>query len=379
MKILIAGDFCQCNRVDELIRSHNYSSLFEEVSPLIQQADYSVVNFEFPIVASEDRAKPIAKCGPNLRGSQDSVNAIKNAGFNVCTLANNHILDQGEDCCVDTINLLEEAGLKTVGAGRNLYEASDILYLEKEQEIIAIINCCEHEFTIATESTAGANPLNPIQQYYKIQEAKLKSNYVLVIVHGGHEEYQLPSPRMKETYHFFIEAGADAVVNHHQHCYSGYEIYKGKPIFYGLGNFLFDNPNKRNDIWNQGFITMLTFIGRDVKFEIIPFNQCNDKATTALLTQEEQCKFDEKIESFNEIISSDSLLKAKHEAWMNNTREWFELQFTPWESWWTRELFRRGLLPALVSNKKKHVLMNFIECESHHDKMVYVLRNLFGL
>ena len=87
------------------------------------------------------------------------------------------------------------------------------------------------------------NPLLPIQQFYKIQEAKENADYVLVIVHGGIEHYQLPTSRMIETYRFFIDAGADAVVNHHQHCYSGYERYKSKPIIYGLGNLLFDNPN----------------------------------------------------------------------------------------------------------------------------------------
>lgn len=379
MKILIAGDYCQCNRVDTLIRNHKYSSLFDDVSPIIKQADYSIVNFEFPIVSLDALAKPIDKCGPNLRGTQESVEAIRYAGFNVCTLANNHILDQGEVCCIDTINLLQSAGIKTVGAGKNLQEASEILYLEKNHETVAIINCCEHEFTIATESTVGANPLNPIQQFYKIKEARSKANYVLVIVHGGHEEYQLPSPRMKEVYHFFVEAGADAVVNHHQHCFSGYETYKGKPIIYGLGNFLFDNPSKRNDIWNQGLLTIMNFEHGNIMFKIIPYIQCNNDPGIHLLNKVERYAFQKTVESLNQIISSDSLLKEKHVLWINATKAWFELQFTPWEWRWTRELFRRGLLPSLVSKKKKLVLLNFIECESHHDKMVHVLKSIFGV
>jgi poly-gamma-glutamate synthesis protein (capsule biosynthesis protein) len=121
-----------------------------------------------------------------------------------------------------------------VGGGTNLQEASKILYKKIDEKVLALINCCENEFSIATEVTAGSNPLNPIQQYYAIQEAKSKADYVLVIVHGGHELWQLPSPRMQETYRFFIDAGADAVVNHHQHCYSGYEIYKKKPYILNL-------------------------------------------------------------------------------------------------------------------------------------------------
>ena len=134
-----------------------------------------------------------------------------------------------------------------------------ILYKEIGDKKLAVINCCEHEFSIATETTAGSNPLNPISQYYAIKEAKEKADYVLVIVHGGHEHYQLPSTRMQETYRFFIDVGADAVVNHHQHCYSGYEYYNGKPIMYGLGNFCFDEGLKKTKQWHEGYIVEISF------------------------------------------------------------------------------------------------------------------------
>ena len=216
--ILIAGDFCQRYRIDEAIKKRLYGDLFDEVKTIIETADYSIVNFEFPIILDSTNAKPILKCGPNLQGTKEAVDAVKYAGFNCCTLANNHILDQGEQCCLDTKNELEKAGIDTVGVGSNLEDAASILYKEIRGETLAIINCCEHEFSIATDTTIGANPLNHIQQYYRIQEARSKADYVLVIVHGGHEHCQLPSPEMQETYRFFIDSGADAVVNHHQHC-----------------------------------------------------------------------------------------------------------------------------------------------------------------
>ena len=376
MKILVAGDYCQRYRIDEEIRNHNYEKLFESIVPEINKADFRIVNYEFPVVISEDRANPINKCGPNLRGTKESIEAIKNAGFNICTLANNHILDQGEGCCLDTIQLLQEAGIKTVGAGKNVEAASEILYIKKDEETVAIINCCEHEFTIATETSAGANPLNPIQQYYKILEARKNADYVLVIVHGGHEHYQFPSPRMKELYRFFIEVGADAVVNHHQHCYSGYEIYNGKPIFYGLGNFLFDDPNKRNGIWNEGFMVTLTFGGNEVQYELIPYRQCNSLAKVELLSEGELHEFTSSINDINSVILNDKLLKLQHENWINATKEVYEIQFTPWKSRITKGLFHRGLLPSFIDENKKQALINFIECEAHHDKTVYILKNL---
>lgn len=78
--------------------------------------------------------------------------------------------------------MLEKGGIFTVGVGIDLNDAARILYIESKGRKLAIINCCENEFSVATESTAGGNPLLPIQQFYKIQEAKENADYVLVIV-----------------------------------------------------------------------------------------------------------------------------------------------------------------------------------------------------
>ena len=224
MNVLIAGDFCDRYRISDLIARGNYASLFDDIKYLTEQADVSIINFEFPIVLHA--GVPITKSGPTLQGQPAAVDAVKYAGFNVCTLANNHILDQGTKCCIETRELLENAGIKTVGIGKNSAEAATVLYInQKEKGTLAIVNCCEHEFSIATATTAGANPLNPIQQYYNIQEARTKADYVLVIVHGGHEHYALPSPRMKETYRFFIDTGAISLFERrfHQFILSGME------------------------------------------------------------------------------------------------------------------------------------------------------------
>ena len=238
MKILIAGDFCPQERVCASFEKGDFASVLREVKNSLSLVDYSIVNFECPITKGKEL--PIKKCGPNLRCSSKGIEAISWVGFNCVTLANNHFLDYGESGVVNTIQVCSEFGIDIVGGGKNLQEASQILYKKIAGKILAIINCCEHEFSIATEKSAGANQLNPIRQYYTIKKARSEADFVLVIVHGGHEYYQLPNARMHETYRFFVDAGADAVVNHHHHCFSGSEVYNGKPIFYGLGNFCFD-------------------------------------------------------------------------------------------------------------------------------------------
>lgn len=370
MKVLVAGDFCDNGRISGKIVKGDYASLFDEVKPVIEQADFSIVNFEFPIVLSE--GKPIKKCGPHLLGQKGAVDAIKYAGFNVCTLANNHILDQGEQCCLDTKRLLEEAGIHTVGAGQNLTESSKILYLQKDDKTLAVINCCEHEFSIATETTAGANPLNPIQQFYKIQEAKQNADYVLVIVHGGNEYYQLPSPRMQDTYRFFIDAGADAVVNHHQHCYSGYEKYKGKPIFYGLGNFCFDSLKNKSRIWNEGYMVEIIF-DSNIDFNVVPYIQCGTEAGVSLSVDSEQ--FSKKLNELNNIISDKNCLQKEFEIFMKLTEKRYMSVISFYRRGFLTRLFVKGLLPDLFSVEKWRRLHAMISCESHHERFVYYVKS----
>lgn len=321
---------------------------------------------------------PILKCGPNLQGQPQSVDAIKYAGFNVCTLANNHILDQGGNCCLMTKQKLNDAGIQTVGAGENLRDAAQTLYLHKDGESVAIINCCEHEFSIATEKKAGANPLNPIQQYYAIKEARKNANCVIVIVHGGHEMFQLPSLRMKETYRFFIEAGADAVINHHQHCFSGFETYKGKTIFYGLGNLLFDHKTLRDSIWNEGYMVELTFDRQQmVKYKIIPYSQCNKEAAISLMESLQENLFQKKLLELNQIIENEELLTLELEKYYDRCAQTsMSIHFPHYGNKLLQCLYRLRLFPAHINRRRYTKLWNSIECESHREKQIFAFQKM---
>lgn len=372
MKVIIAGDFCDAGRVSALIAQEKYAELFSDVKPIVESADYSMVNFEFPVV--EGQVSPIVKCGFCLSGQKASIAAVKYAGFKCATLANNHILDQGETNCMKTQKLLKESGIDTVGVGADQYEATQTLYKEVNGEMLAIINCCEHEFSIAMENVAGANGLNPIQQYYAIQEARRKARYVLVVVHGGHEHYQLPSPRMQETYRFFIDAGADAVVNHHQHCYSGYEVYQGKPIFYGLGNFCFDSTGYMHSIWNEGYMVELQF-AEVVSFEIIPYSQCDEDAKVSLMNADEKERCFKKIHELNSVIANDKELKKQFACWSESRRNVIEMALSPWNSRVTKKLASLGVLPKKLPFRKRLFIRALLQCEAHYDTFMYVVRN----
>lgn len=375
IKVIIAGDFCDHGRVSEKIEGGEYGILFDDIKPILRDSDFKVLNFEFPIVQGE--GNPIRKAGPVLRGQEKSIDAIKYAGFNVCTLANNHILDQGAECCLNTKKLLEKSGVRTVGVGEDISQARDVLYLEKDHEKLAVINCCENEFSIATKNTGGANPINPVQQYYKILEAKKKADYVIVIAHGGAEYCQIPTPRMKELYHYFVEIGADAVINHHQHCYSGFEVYKNKPIFYGLGNLLFDWDGRRNGTWNEGYMTSLNFQeDGKVTFDLISYTQCNDRPSVKINDEKNAEKFNSKLDNINRIIKDDDLLLKEWQNWIENNSKYFLLDFQPYNNRFLKALFIRGLLPSFITERKKYSIMNHITCESHLERTKYIISKL---
>ena len=370
VNLLIAGDFCPNDRVARLIEQEEYSDILGEIKPIIAQMDYSLINLECPIV--ECPIKPKEKQGPNLKASQLAVKMIKNVKFKSVTLANNHFLDYGDEGVSHTLNILRYEHLDFVGGGEDLSRASGILYKDINGKKIAFINCCEHEFSIATEHSAGANPLNPIQQYYAIVEAKNKADYVIIVVHGGHEYFQLPSPRMQEIYRFFVDIGADAVINHHQHCYSGYEVYKEKPIFYGLGNFCFDKNTQRNSIWNEGYLVKLV-LDNKIHFELYPYIQCNDTPNVVLMKKDRVDYFYSLIKCLNEIIADSCRLKLEHQHWMKEREGNLKLVLSPYSNRWFRIMASRGLLPMFLSKKRKLSLLNFIYCESHRDRIVYLL------
>ena len=368
MKILVAGDFCPTGRLVKILEEKKYQFLFHGVDEIVKSVDYAIVNYECPVVL--DKYDSIEKCGPNLSSTSVGIEAVKYAGFSIATLANNHIMDFGESGLRDTIITCQKYGIDTVGAGKTVSDASKILYKTKDGFSLAIINCCEHEFSIATDNSAGANPLNPVNQYCKIKEAKLHADYVLVIVHGGHEHYQLPSPRMVETYRFFIDAGADAVVNHHQHCFSGYEVYKGKPICYGLGNFCFDNPGKRNSIWNEGYMLVLETGGA---FEIIPYIQNDSEVGVRLL---ESNAFSERISFLNAIICDDRKLRSEFDSLVSDREIFNEFLFEPYQSRILKKMFYRKWIPKVFPRIKKVLFENIVCCESHRDILISYLKHI---
>lgn len=367
--LIIAGDLCLRGRIKSL-SSSQLSQLLQDVQPILKSADASLVNLETAVVGAPLPAIP--KSGPAIGTDVRVLDLLHEVGFSGLTLANNHFADYGAEGVQESLRLIEQHNLWHVGAGMNAEEAALTKYLQVGDKKLAVINACEHEFTIATKGKPGCNALNPIRQYKAIQEAKQIADYVLVIIHGGVEHYQLPTPRMQETYRFFIEAGADAVINHHQHCYSGYEFYQGKPIVYGLGNFFFDWPGQDAN-WNKGYMVKLTF-GDKIGLELIPYIQNAEEVGFALIEGNDKIRFDEHIKVLNTLISTSEQLQSQFVLWTKQRKDDYMRIILPKEGGARLKSliptkYHKYFMPEYMTAERRLLLKSLFQCEAHNDVM----------
>ena len=367
MKIIIAGDLSLQDRASSCLwNKQQKEKAFSGIKQVLEGCDYAMVNLESPVT---DSSKPLLKDGPNLKNNPVVFDIIKYCGFHSVTLANNHLKDFGSQGVTDTIRLSKERGLETVGAGKDSDAARRFLIIKNANISVGVINVCEHESSIATQNSAGANPLDLSNLFHDISDLRKSVDKVIVIIHGGREHYQLPTPRMKREYHLIADFGADIIVNHHQHCFSGYEIYNGKPIIYGLGNFFFDNPRKRNDKWNYGLLLKLNLEKNKTEFELIPYEQCD---ADPVITIRDYSTVEKELEALNAVIADDGLLDEAFEKLVESTKPLYP--FLPYGNHYLRALYNRGYLPDSISLTNKAKIENAISCETHREILLSYLK-----
>ncbi len=374
-KVLITGDFyggVSINgcRTDKQIRLNDFL-------PFIQASNLAITNLESPILDSDNikLTEKIPKTGPHISSEPNVVPMLKEIGFNLVTLANNHIMDFGVIGLGNTIKALKNYSIDYIGAGLSREERRKAYFFEHSGNRVAILNFCENEWSTSNNEQAGANPLDMLANYQDISFQKEISDIVIVILHGGNEFYNLPSPKFRDTCRLFIQYGADYVFCHHTHTFSGYEHYRDGQIFYGLGNFYFPkNKTNPNDPWYYGFAVQLSFKNRQSHLEIIPYYQNSNKGGVRLLTSEESEDFFLKIKGLNEVIANDNQIVKMFEEYSLRVSKQYLSYLQPFGNRYLSALVNRGLLPPFLSKKKQLLLLNLIRCESHHALVVQLLK-----
>lgn len=367
-KITVGGDFC-------VSAPYTSTSLFSrELLELFNESDLNIINLECPVIEDNNDDK-ILKTGPHLSTNNKIFDLFKQINIHAVTLANNHILDFGAKGLQSTIKGCQNNRFITTGAGQNLKDASKPAIIERQGLKIALINFCEHEFSIATEQSPGANPLDLIDNSKEIRIARQNADFVMVIIHGGHEHYNLPSPRMVKQYHFFADNGADAIICHHAHCISGIEVYNNVPIFYGIGNLLFTLPCK-NKGWNNGLLVQMELDkGSPLKWKIIPTQQSKDNYFLSLCSDNDSLRIREEVETYSSIISHGKTLNDHWVSYARKMEPFILNDLSPIPGRYIRAIFRRIGFNNILFRKEYAVqLLNLIECESLSELSQHILK-----
>ncbi|HEY5370811.1 MAG TPA: CapA family protein [Hanamia sp.] len=374
----IAGDLFLGGRL-ELIAQEDPVSLFDTtILDLFKKSDFNILNLESPLTNAGNDNK-IEKTGPNLKAAPKTIKALKILNTNLVTLANNHIYDYGIKGLADTLELCKDHDIETVGAGLTLAGANKIFYKEFAALSIAVINIAENEWCNANETKGGANPMNLIANTRTIIEAKKIADVVILIVHGGHEYYHFPSPRMVDQYRFYAEQGASIIIGHHTHFISGYEIFNDVPIFYGLGNFLFDSDTDLKE-WYQGLLLTLQINSKkEVTWNLHPFKQCADLMKVQLLEGEEKADLENKIEYINSIINDKVKLNEKFKIFIEKQRKQvlsiYSTSYFLKYKYFRSAIRKSGMEFLFLRRDQLKSILNHSRCEAHRDIAFEILNN----
>ena len=246
-KIVFTGDV----ELSDYVQS-NYSSkgadgvASPEIKQLMQDATITMINNEF---CFSERGQKAPDKQYTFRVNPSYVSLLTDLGVDIAGLANNHVLDYGKDALTDTFTTLSGAGIDYTGAGDSLEDASKLIIKTDNKGRTYGFLAASHVIPVASWNVVSSQPgefcfYDETDLINAIQAADSQVDYLFVMVHWGVEHTTELTDYQPNDGHKFIDAGADAVIGMHSHCLQPVEMYNGKPIFYSLGNFIFNQNIK---------------------------------------------------------------------------------------------------------------------------------------
>lgn len=236
---------------DIFLNKRNNINVSKEISNMFVNCNIRSCNIEAPIICDE---KAVSKAGPNLQQTINVIQEIEKIGFNLANLANNHTMDYGWKSLEYTQKSLH---IPTIGVGNNFKEATVPYIFTIGEFRIGFLSFGEAEFgAIIEDSDVGFAWVNHPDTNHIIRQTKKECDILILQIHAGIELVDLPLPEWRRRYKELIDCGADAIVATHPHIPQGWEMYKGHPIFYSLGNFFFDTDHT-HPFWNKGLVALI--------------------------------------------------------------------------------------------------------------------------
>lgn len=239
IQLAFVGDILQGEYIDGYLQQEGYDYPYEQALFHLTSADITAGNLEMPITTQHNPAEKTYV----FKGKPEALSGIVNAGIDIVSLANNHMLDHGIDGMLDTRKYLDEYGIAHVGAGNNAEEAYAPVIIEANGIKVAYVGTSRvlpETSWKATPYQAGlAESYAPEQTLQAIEKAEEEAHITVVLVHWGKEREDSPNSHQLDLAKRYIDAGADLVIGSHPHVLQGFEQYNGKWIAYSLGNFVF--------------------------------------------------------------------------------------------------------------------------------------------
>ena len=366
--ILIGGDICPIGRNAALFNSGDAEGLFHDLLQDFENADLVIANMECPLI---DRPTPKPKAGPVFGEDPTCINGISAAGIDVLCLANNHILDHGPRGLETTLAACAGAGISTVGAGANVAVARQVLVRKVDDIRVGMLAMAEHEFSIATATAPGANPLDLIDYVRNVAASRDTFDYLIVLLHGAPEFFTAPSPRLKETCHFLVEMGANAVVVQHPHSFGGYETYQGNHIVYGQGALVMDEPIYRDlRSFHEGILVALT-ITEDARssMKLLPFVQSDSSLGARVMDAEKAEAFLRDLAAKSRAILDDQYVREEWRRFCEERKHGY-LSVLFGHNRLFRVANRHGHLARVLYNSSRLLgTRNVICCETHREAL----------
>lgn len=376
LKLYIGADFVPTDINRVLFETGNIEALVgKELLGLFKQSDLNVFNLEVPLT---DASTPIDKFGNNLKSPTKTIYGYKALEPIFLTLANNHSLDHGVEGLTTTLELLNKHDIKNAGVGANVKEAKKPFIFKKDGIRIGFYLCAEHEFTVASCHTMGANPFDVLESFDDVETLKKTCDYVIVLYHGGKEFYRYPSPMLQRYCRKFVDKGADLVVCQHSHCIGSREDYGKGTIIYGQGNFIF---NSESYIQHKEFVKDSLLINVEATKDSFIVSEVPIRSTemgTRLATESEA---DETLTAYkqrSEHIRDTHFVVQAYKDFADTHVKRYLREFIG-RSFIIRAinaLFGRKLMQLLLGKTSYLAIQNYLECEAHHELFLRGIKNI---
>ncbi len=242
INLFFVGDIMLNRGVEMMVKNYgggDFKFPFLKIKKEFEKSDILFGNLEGPISEKGNKVGGIY----SFRFNPESINGLTYAGFNILSLANNHMIDYQAVALEDTMNILKENGISYVGAGFNEEEAFSLKVVEiKDYKIglLAFTNLCPESWRASGHNSGIACVGKEKEVLEKIKESKKKTDFLIVSLHWGVEYNENPSDPKEAFFKECVNEGTDLVVGHHPHVLQRVEKYNEGWIAYSLGNFIFD-------------------------------------------------------------------------------------------------------------------------------------------